>query len=78
MGSNMESVIVYVTVVLLSLSAQIDSAKIAVLIFPAGASHFLMMETVGQQLEARGHEVRSCCVINSQNVHPVQKLSKYI
>jgi len=42
---------------LLCIAIQVHPAKIAVLTFPAGGSHFFMMETIGQQLEARGHKV---------------------
>lgn len=45
--------------VLVFLAVQVHSAKIAVLVFPSGGSHFFMMEAVGQQLEARGLQVRS-------------------
>ena len=54
----MNSVIIYVTVTVLLLKATTtNSVKVAVVLFPGGASHFFMMESVGQQLEVRGHEV---------------------
>ncbi|XP_048580162.1 UDP-glucuronosyltransferase 2B13 isoform X2 [Nematostella vectensis] len=48
---------VFQSIAILLMSQSSSSAKIAVLVIPNGISHFYMMEPIGQELEARGHEV---------------------
>lgn len=57
-SNKMKFVKIFPLALLLCLLVEVHSAKIAVLIFPAGGSHFSMMEPIGQQLEARGHKVK--------------------
>lgn len=51
------SLALFIVVLLGFAVVYVEAAKIAVLVFPT-ASHFFMMEAVGQKLETRDHQVK--------------------
>jgi hypothetical protein len=54
---RMEVILACIAMFFLTLPANTNSAKIAVVLFPNGPSHYFMMEKIGKELISRGHEV---------------------